>query len=217
MERKSIPSRFISTYGSYPPPSSAWSPDDATEGNDPSIQQLLERVYLDTYRQPLLEFGPHVPVGIPRRRAHTSSSFPLRERERSSSRPEGTLIAHLVEHTGGITSIQVSPDHLFFATGSEDGTVKIWDTIRLEKNVTSRSRQTFVQGGKILAVCVLEESRCVASASSNGTVMIHRVDISLLGSLPRYGKIQLVRQWRMEGEGDFVGCMVSYNTGTLSS
>lgn len=180
------------------------------EGNDSSIKQLIERVYLDTFRQPSTELGPQIPIGIPRRKALRTSLPP---RERMPDRPEGTLIAHLVEHAGSITSIQVAPDQLFFVTGSEDGTVKIWDTIRLEKNVTSRSRQTFSQGGKIKAVCVLEHSHCVASASDNGTVWIHRVDVGLSGLMPKYGKQQLVRQYRTEREGEFVTCMLSYNTG----
>jgi phosphoinositide-3-kinase regulatory subunit 4 len=109
--------------------------------------------------------------------------------------------------------IQVSPDQLFFATGSEDGTVRIWDTIRLEKNVTSRSRQVFQQGGKITSVCIIENSHCVASASDNGTLLVHRVDVSLSGSMPRYGKVQLIRQQRAEQKGDFITCLLSYNTG----
>jgi phosphoinositide-3-kinase regulatory subunit 4 len=203
--------RFVSTYGESSSLSrSSYADKLILEGNDASIKQLLERVYLDSYRDPLPELGPPVPIGIPRRKA-LRTSFP--PRERTPSRPEGTLIAHLVEHTAAITSIQVSPDQLFFATGSEDGTVKIWDTIRLEKNVTSRARQTFVQGGKITSVCVLENSHCVASASDNGTLWIHRVDVTLSGSMPRYSKPHLIRQQSGDGEGDFVTCLASYNTG----
>ncbi|GAA5899743.1 hypothetical protein JCM5296_004211 [Sporobolomyces johnsonii] len=197
-KRQTPPQRFVSTY----------------EGNDPSIKQLLERTYLDTYREPLPELGPHVPSGIPRRRA-LRTAFP--PRERTPSRPEGTLIAHLVEHTGAITDIQVAPDQLFFATGSEDGTVKIWDTMRLEKNVTSKSRQTFQQGGRITSVCMLEHSHCVASASTNGTVWIHRVDVSLSGSMPRYSKPALIRQYSVDEKDDFATCLASYNTDTTTN
>jgi phosphoinositide-3-kinase regulatory subunit 4 len=81
--------------------------------------------------------------------------------------------------------------------------------------VTSRSRQTFQQGGKITSVCVIEGSHCVASASDNGTLWIHRVDVSLSGSMPKYGKQQLIRQQNAEQPGDFVTCLASYNTGEL--
>ncbi|BGP14610.1 Serine/threonine-protein kinase [Rhodosporidiobolus nylandii] len=193
--KKALPQRFSSTY----------------EGTDPSIKQLLERTYLDSYREPLPELGPHVPSGIPRRKALRTSFAP---RERTPSRPEGTLIAHLTEHTGAITSIQVSPDQLFFATGSEDGTVKIWDAMRLEKNVTSRARQTIQQGGKITAVCILEHSHCVASASTNGTVWVHRVDVSLSGQMPRYSKPYVVRQYSVDDMDGYATCLASFNTDT---
>lgn len=184
-------------------------PTLAAEGNDPSIKQLLERTYLDSYREALPELGPHVASSIPRRRA-LRTSFP--PRERTPSRPEGTLIAHLVEHTAKVTAVAVAPDQLFFATGSEDGTVKIWDTMRLEKNVTSKSRQTFRQGGKVTAVVMLESSHCVASASTNGTVWIHRVDVGLSGTMPKYSKPALIRQYKVDEKDDFVTCLASFNT-----
>ncbi|KAK4050158.1 Serine/threonine-protein kinase [Microbotryomycetes sp. JL201] len=190
--------RFVTTY----------------EGNDPNIKNLLERMYLDNFREPVPELGPFVPQGIPKGRALRTSFMP---RERTPTRPEGTLIAHLIEHTGAITDIQVSPDQLFVATGSEDGTVKIWDTMRLEKNVTSRSRQTFEQGGKITCVCILENSHCVASASDNGTLWIHRIDIGLSGAMPKYGKNHLVRQVKFDRASEYVTCMSRYNTGEFLS
>lgn len=182
------------------------------DGQDPSIKQLLERTYLDQYREPLPELGPHVPVGVPRRKA-LRTSFP--PRERTPSRPEGRLVAHLSEHTAAINAIDVAPDQLFFVTASEDGTVKVWDCMRLEKNVTSKSRQTYQQGGKITSVCILEHSHCIASASSNGSVWIHRVDISLSGQIPRYSKPHRVRQYTVDG-GDHATCLASFNTGTLA-
>ena len=39
--------------------------------------------------------------------------------------------------------IQVSHDHAFFASASNDGTVKLWETEKLEGNsVANRSKQT---------------------------------------------------------------------------
>ena len=67
--------------------------------------------------------------------------------------PRGVLVAHLLEHRGTVTSIAVDKDEVFFATGSEDGSCKIWDSRRIEKDVSFQSRLTYAsQGGKITSV-----------------------------------------------------------------
>ena len=183
------------------------------EGNDSSIKQLLDRVYLDNYREPMPEFGSFVASKVPRKRSIRTAG-----RERLHNRPQGNLVGHLAEHTAGITCMAVSPDHLFFITGSEDGTARVWDSIRLEKSVTSRSRQVINQGGKITSVTMLENSHCFASASSSGSLWISRVDVHVQpGGLPKYGKQAVIRQHVVnDTEQDFITCMVHYDTGRLS-
>ena len=83
-------------------------------------------------------------------------------------RPQGKMVGHLHEHRGIINRICVSEDQKFFATTSDDGTVKIWDCHRLEgKAVTNRSRQTYTKqvalpacGGKRVSL----RSHCVVMA-----------------------------------------------------
>lgn len=180
------------------------------EGDDPAIKQLLDRAYLDSYREPMPEFGPFIPDKVSRRRMLRPGA-----RERVHRCPEGVLIGNLVEHMDAVTSLAVAPDHLFFATGSADGTIKIWDTTRLEKNVTSRSRQTINQGGRVTSVILLENSHCVVSASTNGSVWVSRVDIHQQpGQMPRYGKVATIRQHLVDSSaGDYATCMLHYDTG----
>lgn len=64
-----------------------------------------------------------------------------------STRGVGTLVAHFTEHTAGINQLAISWDNLLFASCSDDGSVKIWDCFRLERNVTNRSRATYNQQG----------------------------------------------------------------------
>lgn len=180
------------------------------EGDDPAIKQLLDRAYLESYREPMPEFGPFIPDKVNRKRIPRPGA-----RERIHRRPEGFLIGNLAEHTDAITSFAVAPDHLFFASGSADGTIKIWDTTRLEKNVTSRSRQTIHQGGRITAVVTLENSHCIVSASTNGSIWVNRVDVQQnLGQMPRYGKVATIRQHLIDSTtGDYATCMLHYDTG----
>ena len=186
------------------------------EGDDPNIKQLLDRVYLDNYREPMPDFGAYVPSKVSRKRTMRTNQG----RERVHKRPEGTLIAHLIEHSAAINSIAVSPDHIFFATGSEDGTIKIWDTTRLEKSVTSHSRQTIEQGGKITSVVTIDSIHCIASASDNGTIWVTRVNFQLSpGSLPKYGKVDTIRHYYVgsSSTGDFATCMLHFDTGRCST
>ena len=69
-------------------------------------------------------------------------------------KPHGLLIAHLHEHRGAVNRVRVSADQSYFATCSNDGTVKLWDSARLEgKSITNRARYTYnKQGGQIKTV-----------------------------------------------------------------
>lgn len=78
---------------------------------------------------------------------------------RSQWRPKGTLVAHLGEHKAAVNQICVSPDHNFFVSCSDDGSVKIWDTARLEKNVTNRARMSYNSLG--MDAWMLDSSLCV--------------------------------------------------------
>ena len=62
--------------------------------------------------------------------------------------PHGVLIAHLAEHRQGVNQLAVAGNGLFFASASNDETVKIWDCRRLEKDVSFRSRLTYASQGK---------------------------------------------------------------------
>lgn len=196
-----------------PPPMLHQRFSSTYEGHDANIRYLLERVFLDSYREPLTEFGPVVNEGIPKKRAFRSL---FSSRNRPSMTSTGNLVGHLVEHTALISSIAVSPDFVFFVTGSHDGTVKVWDSLRLEKNVTSKSRHTYSQGGKITCLCILENSHCIASASTNGTLWVHRIDVAFDGPIPVYGKRELIRQHRLE-TGSYITSMLHFNTSTSST
>ncbi|XP_074939473.1 phosphoinositide 3-kinase regulatory subunit 4 isoform X2 [Phalacrocorax aristotelis] len=55
-------------------------------------------------------------------------------------RPKGLLVAHLHEHRSAVNRIRVSDEHSIFATCSNDGTVKIWNSQKMEgKTTTTRS------------------------------------------------------------------------------
>ncbi|KAL5015431.1 hypothetical protein ScPMuIL_009701 [Solemya velum] len=94
-------------------------------------------------------------------------------------KPKGALVAHLQEHRAAVNRIQVSQDHSYFATCSDDGTIKVWECNRLEgKSVANRSKCTIKQGGKVKTVAFLEgtQSTTLASAADTGSINLYRVD-----------------------------------------
>eukprot|EP00163_Fabomonas_tropica_P003388 TRINITY_DN12891_c0_g4_i1.p1 TRINITY_DN12891_c0_g4~~TRINITY_DN12891_c0_g4_i1.p1 ORF type:complete len:1652 (-),score=398.10 TRINITY_DN12891_c0_g4_i1:5-4960(-) len=112
-------------------------------------------------------------------------------------RPRGILVAHLHEHRAAVNNVCVSADSLFIASGSDDGTVKIWDGQRIEKDVTNRSRLTYSsQAGKISALAICENTHSVASASSEGSIHVFRVDYTSKndGSVDKYSGLSLVKE-----------------------
>jgi WD40 repeat protein len=63
-------------------------------------------------------------------------------------RPEGRLLCCLNENSSAVTSLAVSEDTHFFASGSSDGTIKIWD-LKGQRNYTNlKSSDTIVVGSQ---------------------------------------------------------------------
>ncbi|KAG7390614.1 phosphoinositide-3-kinase, regulatory subunit 4 [Phytophthora boehmeriae] len=90
---------------------------------------------------------------------------------------KNVLVAELAEHSGAVTRVNAAQDYSFLASASNDGTVKIWSVRSLQHSVNQGSRCTYDgQGGVITDMKVLTNSHSVASASSNGTVHVFRVD-----------------------------------------
>ncbi|KAF2459028.1 phosphoinositide 3-kinase regulatory subunit 4 [Lineolata rhizophorae] len=174
------------------------------QGNDPTVLRLLDNLYLENYPLDELDFGPLV-TPITRRRPISRPGAPAS----MPWRPEGTLVAVLGEHKAAVTRIALAPDHSFFLTGSDDGTVKVWDSARLEKNVNHRARLTHrhSEGVKITALTFLEDTYCFASMGSDGSVCVVKVDYTPLpppgsgsgaATTGRYGKLRVLRSHQLD-------------------
>ena len=169
------------------------------DGHDPSVLRLLDSLAAENYTQGLYEFGPLV---TPISRRHQLRTTDLQE-PRKPWRPEGVLITTFGEHIGPINRVIASPDHAFFGTGSDDGTVKIWDTSRLERNIAHRSRQTYRHAKNTRVVCLtfIENTHTFVSCATDGAIHLVKVDYAQIGDTAKYGKLKVLRQYSLpEGE-----------------
>ena len=88
-----------------------------------------------------------------------------------------TIVTSLHEHSGAVNRIAVSKDGLYFATASDDGSVRIWLSPRLERAAYSRSTLTYSsQAGRITDVCTIGSTHSIASASDQGSVHVFKVE-----------------------------------------
>ncbi|KAL2164712.1 hypothetical protein VTH06DRAFT_7 [Thermothelomyces fergusii] len=169
-------------------------------GNDPNILKMLDEMYVDRYPHDIYDYGPLV-TPIARQKSNKSTGSP--QTIEDAWRPSGKLVATFSEHVGAINRIVVSPDHQFFLTGGDDGCVRVWDTARLERNITHRSRLTHKHGAgaRVLALCFVENTHTFVSCASDGSVHVVKVDTILSGASFRYPRLRLLREYQLvEGE-----------------
>ena len=165
------------------------------DGNDPNVLKLLDSLASENYSLEMAEFGPWV-TPIKRRQMQKR---PDGQEASKLWRPEGVLVATFGEHTGPINRVLPSPDHAFFITGSDDGTVKVWDTMRLERNLAHRSRQTHTQAEKARVICLtfVQNTHTFASCATDGSIHVVKVDCKYVGDATKYGRLRLVRQHQL--------------------
>ncbi|XP_077847567.1 phosphoinositide 3-kinase regulatory subunit 4 isoform X2 [Macaca mulatta] len=131
-------------------------------------------------------------------------------------RPKGLLVAHLHEHKSAVNRIRVSDEHSLFATCSNDGTVKIWNSQKMEgKTTTTRSILTYSRiGGRVKTLTFCQGSHYLAIASDNGAVQLLGIEAS---KLPKSPKIHPLQSRILDQKED--GCVVDmhhFNSGAQS-
>ncbi|KAK9090955.1 hypothetical protein Sjap_024132 [Stephania japonica] len=134
-------------------------------------------------------------------------------------RPRGVLVAHLQEHRSAVNDIAISSDQNFFVSTSDDSTVKIWDTRKLEKDISFRSRLTYsLNKGRALCAAMLRGSAQVVVGASDGTIHFFSVDYVSRGLgnvVERYSGVADIKK-REVGEGAILS-LFNYSTDACPS
>ena len=186
-----------------PPSLADIQPGHTYDGGDPNVTKLLDSLAAEYYPIDELDFGPFV-TPISRRSLKRSDSID----GDGPWRPQGIHVATFGEHNGAITRLLPSPDHVFFITASDDGTVKIWDTLRLERNLIHRSRQTHkhAEGAEVTCVTFVENTNTFVSCASDGSVHVVKVECSFVGDTTKYGKLRVKRRYQLPPGEHAVWC-----------
>ena len=169
-------------------------------GIDPSVTRLLDNLASGNFPHDVHDFGPLVtPISSKRHYMRKSDA----QDTDKPWRPEGTLIAAFGEHVGPINRVIPSPDHAFFITASDDGMVKVWDSLKLERNLAHRSRQTYshAPGAQVKCLCFVENTHTFVSGATDGSIRVVKIDCTLTGEASKYGKMRTMREYQLpEGE-----------------
>lgn len=124
--------------------------------------------------------GTSVPLEVasPQTELAGSPSYPRTSSISDSGwRPHGVLVAHLQEHRSAVNDIAISTDHSFFVSASDDCTVKVWDSRKLEKDISFRSRLTYhLEGSRALCATMFRGSAQVVVGACDGMIHIFSVD-----------------------------------------
>ncbi|CAN1240841.1 Serine/threonine-protein kinase VPS15 [Linum perenne] len=95
----------------------------------------------------------------------------------SGWKPRGVLVAHLQEHRSAVNDLSISNDQTLFVSASDDSTVKVWDTRKLEKDISFRSRLTYhLEGSRALCSVMLRNSAKVVVGACDGMLHVFSVD-----------------------------------------
>ena len=125
-------------------------------------------------------------------------------------RPAGILIGDFNEHRGAVTSVCTSRSGCFFASSSEDGTVKIWDC----GVIRNKSKYTYNGNyGPVSALTVIEGTNTIACGYETGAIHLVRVDYdTTTPTRPKYRSTSCIQG--IENLGGRVVCMDSWAAGT---
>ncbi|KAI4252569.1 MAG: hypothetical protein LQ352_004231 [Teloschistes flavicans] len=179
------------------------------DGTDPNILKLLNGLASDHHPIDMLDFGPMI---TPISKYMSMKKADGQEHDRPW-RPEGTLTATFGEHTASINRVLPSPDHAFFLTASDDGCVKVWDTIRLERNLAYKSRQTHkhANGAKVRCVTFVENTHTFVSGATDGSINVVKIEHRRSGEASKYGKLRLVREYHLPPD-EYAICLEHFKT-----
>eukprot|EP00457_Paulinella_chromatophora_P000231 gb/GEZN01000231.1/.p1 GENE.gb/GEZN01000231.1/~~gb/GEZN01000231.1/.p1 ORF type:complete len:1689 (+),score=318.73 gb/GEZN01000231.1/:174-5240(+) len=92
--------------------------------------------------------------------------------------PKGVLLTSLLEHDACVNALALSRDNMFLVSGGLDGKVLVWDVSPFKFQPVARSAVTHLQGGRVYALCMCDDSHAVAAANDQGQLRVFKIEIA---------------------------------------
>ncbi|CDK29387.1 unnamed protein product [Kuraishia capsulata CBS 1993] len=179
-------------------------------GQNPYILGFLGSITFQPSLDDYSEFGPTL-SNLPStgRTFNVTNNAKAKTDQPHGWSPKGVLVAHIVEHKSSINCVAVSPSNNYFVTGDEDGEIKIWDSLKLESNVTGSSSLSVSLSSAVKALSFIDNRDCFAVALKDGSVKIFRVGFEKNLNFSRYNRLSLVREFQF-GDGEYA-CSICFS------
>ena len=121
----------------------------------------------------------------------------------------GLLLSHINSQSSlgsidAIRCLEVSPRSDFFVTGSDSGLLRVWDTSKLEKEVSVRSSSLLTKiGSLITSIKLLPNRNVIAVSTIDGRVSIFRIEV-VRGNKKaiRYHGLKQIRSYELDLTAD---------------
>lgn len=164
-------------------------------GSNPYILKFLQNFDFEPTLEDFPEFGPVI--------KSSRESMPQNTKEMNV---QGHLVAQInanleVTVTEAFTKVAVCPTSEFFVTGTEYGTLKVWDTGKLDKNTTGRNSSASVNLNLAITDIVFMPHRFVFAVSTmDGHIRIFRVHVTRGKNkkITKYPKVAMIRSIKVE-------------------
>ncbi|KAJ1958023.1 Serine/threonine-protein kinase [Linderina pennispora] len=127
----------------------------------------------DPWKPQIQEETPSLSMFLHKKSLELDLPPPPRRQRLEGWQPQGILVAEIPEHNDAVTCL-VAASSTYFVSGSNDGTVRVFDANAFRRNAVCRSKASVVQGGRITALAFQPAMGCVASSSDNGSILLHK-------------------------------------------
>lgn len=183
-------------------------------GTNPYVLQYLAGVRIAPAMESFEEFGSSVKAHEPgddRGRNDRNGNDTRSTSGRTKGKPDGgfllsgRLLSQINPSHGpdAVRCLELSPRGDFFVAGSDSGWLRVWDTAKLEKEVSVRSPSLVARvDASVTSLRFLPGRSVVAAATADGRILLFRIDAVRHKKSVRYNGITQIRCYELDSSED---------------